>query len=50
MGAGQLRATGMREGKQYDSLQIDVYHIRDGKVTEFWCFAEHQRVTDEFWS
>nr|NIO30484.1 hypothetical protein [Gemmatimonadota bacterium] len=45
-----LRATGTRGGKRYDSLEIDVYHVRDGKVTEFWSFAEDQRVTDEFWS
>ena len=45
-----LRATATREGKRYDSLEVDVYHIRDGKVTEFWSFAADQRVTDEFWS
>jgi ketosteroid isomerase-like protein len=45
-----LRATGSRGNKRYDSLEIDVYHISNGRVTEFWSFAEDQRLTDEFWS
>lgn len=45
-----LRATATRDGKLYDSLEMDVYHVRDGKITEFWSFAEDQRLTDEFWS
>ncbi len=45
-----LRATGRREGKEYDALEVDVFHISDGKIAEFWSFSEDQRVTDEFWS
>ena len=45
-----LRATGTREGKRYDSLEMDVFHIKHGKVTEFWSFSEDQRLNDEFWS
>ncbi len=44
------RATASREGKQYDSLDTDVYHVSGGKVTEWWSFAEDQRLADEFWS
>ena len=44
------RATGSRQGKQLSSLDTDVYHMSNGKVTEFWSFAEDQRLTDEFWS
>ncbi len=44
------RATGSRQGKQLNSLDTDVYHVSGGKVTEFWSFAEDQRLTDEFWS
>jgi ketosteroid isomerase-like protein len=44
------RATGSRKGKEYDALEIDIFHIRDGEVTEFWSFSEDQRLTDEFWS
>ena len=45
-----LRATGTRGAKRYEALEMDVYHISDGKVTEFWSFSEDQRLTDEFWS
>ncbi len=44
------RATASREGKQLNSLDADVYHVSDGKVTEWWSFVENGRVTDEFWS
>ncbi len=44
------RATGSRQGRQLSSLDTDVYHISNRKVTEFWSFAEDQRLTDEFWS
>ena len=44
------RAAGSRQGKQLNSLDTDVYHMSNGKVTEFWSFAEDQRATDEFWS
>ena len=44
------RATASREGKQYDALDTDVYHVSGGKVTEFWSMAEDTRVADEFWS
>lgn len=45
-----LRARGSRGGKQYDALEMDVFHVRDGRVTEFWSFSEDQRKTDDYWS
>ncbi len=44
------RYTASRQGKQLDMRDITVYHIREGKVTEFWSITEDQRATDEFWS
>ena len=44
------RATGTREGRSLDSMDTDVYHMKDGKVVEFWSFVEDDRATDEFWS
>ncbi len=44
------RATGSRQGKQLNSLDTNVYHMSNGKITEFWSAAEDQRLTDEFWS
>ena len=34
------RATATRPGKHYDSLEIDVYQIRNGEITEAWDFEE----------
>ncbi len=44
------RATGSRQGKQLSSLDTDVYHMSNGKVTEFWSFAEDTKMADEFWA
>ena len=44
------RASGSRQGKQLDLGGVDIYHIRNGKVTECWSFTEDQRLDDEFWS
>ena len=45
-----LRARGSRKGKTYQAMEVDIFHVRDGRVTEFWSFSEDQRLTDEFWS
>lgn len=44
------RGAASREGRQLRSLDTDVYHMSNGKVTEFWSFPEDQRKSDEFWS
>lgn len=44
------RTAGSRQGKQLDLLGTDVYHVRNGKITEWWSFSEDQRRDDEFWS
>ncbi len=44
------RATGSRQGRQLSSLDTDVYHMSNGKVTEWWSVTEDERLTDEFWS
>ncbi len=44
------RATGSRQGRQLSSLDADVYHMSNGKVTEWWSVTEDERLTDEFWS
>jgi hypothetical protein len=49
-GAALSRQTASRQGKQLDALVVQVYHVRDGKVTEAWNFFQDQRRYDEFWS
>lgn len=44
------RGIGSRQGKQLNMPGVDIYHIRDGKATEFWSIPMDQRAEDEFWS
>jgi hypothetical protein len=38
-----------REGARLQDRNVHVLHVRDGKVTEFWGYAEDQYGDDEFW-
>ena len=44
------QVTATREGRSMDSMDTDVFHVKDGKVTEFWSFVEDDHKTDAFWS
>ena len=44
------RATASRQARQLDLLGADVFHVRNGRIVEFWAFSEDQRIDDEFWS
>lgn len=37
-------------GKTYDGIGTQVFHVRDGEVTESWFFDGDQYAADEFWS
>jgi ketosteroid isomerase-like protein len=43
-------ATGERDGKRLSVRGVDVFHVRDGRVSECWNFVEDQYADDEFWS
>jgi uncharacterized protein len=45
-----VRATGSRPGKTADSEFVDVFRVRDGKITGWRSYPEDQRAEDEFWS
>src|SRR3989304_3720966 len=38
------RAVASRAGKTMDELGADVFHVRGGKIVEFWSFSEDQRL------
>lgn len=39
-----------REGRDLkDHKTFQVFHLRDGKITEFWPLSTDDYVTDEFW-
>jgi ketosteroid isomerase-like protein len=45
-----LRARAEREGKTLDDNTVQVFHIKDGKVTESWLNPSDAYASDEFWS
>ena len=42
--------TGQREGKSLDDNSVQVFHIRDGKVSESWIHPGDLYAGDDFWS
>ena len=45
-----LRARAEREGKVLDDNTVQVFHIKDGKVTESWLHPADAYASDEFWA
>jgi ketosteroid isomerase-like protein len=45
-----LTAKGERNGKKLASRGVQVFHVKDGKVTESWLHSEDQFAVDEFFS
>jgi uncharacterized protein len=43
-----VTAYGERPGVTLEARQVNIWHLADGKATEFWTFAEDQRVVDDF--
>jgi ketosteroid isomerase-like protein len=37
---------GRPDGRSYDGNDVHVFHIRDGKVTEFWAYSEDEAASD----
>ena len=49
-GVALVTSSATRGGKSYEENSVHVFHMRDGKVTEYWSFAEDQSLVDEFWA
>jgi ketosteroid isomerase-like protein len=45
-----LRARAERDGKTLDDNTVQVFHIKDGKVTESWLNPSDAYASDEFWA
>ena len=39
-----------RNGKTLDAPAVHIWHVKDGKATEFWIFGQNTQQFDEFWS
>lgn len=49
-GVALVHASATRGDKSLEGNTVHIFHMRDGKMTEFWAFPEDQGVVDEFWS
>ena len=43
-----MTAHGERDGQQLVAREVDIWHLADGKATEFWAFPEDQSALDRF--
>jgi len=42
--------TAEREGKRLSDNGVQIFHVKDGKVTETWFYPGDQYAADEFWT
>jgi ketosteroid isomerase-like protein len=49
-GVALLTGSASREGREFSGSDVHVFHIRDGKVVEFWDSPVDQYAVDEFWA
>jgi uncharacterized protein len=42
--------TGKHDGQSYSAHEIDLFHVENGMIVEFWSFSEDQAATDAMWS
>lgn len=49
-GVALVTVSANRNGKSIEGNIVHVFHMRDGKMTEFWSISEDQAQFDDFWS
>jgi ketosteroid isomerase-like protein len=49
-GVALVTGSASREGRDFTGKDVHTFHIRDGKVVEFWDSPLDQYAIDEFWS
>jgi ketosteroid isomerase-like protein len=49
-GVALIRSTARRGDKRLSAQSVNVFHVRDGKITEVWQASEDQPAISKFWS
>ena len=49
-GVALVNASGTRGGKSLEARIVHIFHMRGGKMTEFWAISEDPQLFDEFLS
>jgi uncharacterized protein len=47
-GVALVTARAERDDQRLDAREANIFHLADGKVTEFWAFIEDQEAADKF--
>jgi ketosteroid isomerase-like protein len=47
-GVALVTESGQKNGKNYEWREVDVFHVRDGKITEGWILIDDLYAADEF--
>lgn len=45
-----LRYTAVRNGRELDISMVHVWHLRDGKLAEYWNYTKDQELLNDFWA
>jgi ketosteroid isomerase-like protein len=45
-----VTARGERDDQKMDVREVNIWHLADGKATEFWSFADDQEALDKFFA
>jgi ketosteroid isomerase-like protein len=48
-GVALVTNSATRGGKSFEGRVVHIFHMSDGKMTEFWAIPEDQSGYDEFW-
>ncbi len=49
-GVALVAQSATRGGVSFEGNAVHIFHMRDGKMTEFWSFPEDQSKLDELWA
>jgi hypothetical protein len=49
-GVALVTTSATRDGETISDRAVQVFHMSDGKLTEFWTFPENARVIDQIWA
>ncbi len=49
-GVALVAQSATRGGVSFEGNAVHIFHMRDGKMTEFWSFPEDQSKFDEVWA
>jgi ketosteroid isomerase-like protein len=47
--AAPIRFSAKKGDKSMDMSGVDLFEVKDGKITKVWLFSENQSNEDEFW-